>query len=175
MPSEKSRGEVRRSAADAASAAASSAMPLVDQRADLSADAQLARRMFIGGCFGLPWLWIVNALYFRAALRQIDAAAAAARLAHPPTARVANPAVTRSAAAAAAPAPATAAAPLGAASAAMSRSEKELRAWVRRSTTGGALAVLALVAWNLYFQMNWRSLVLFVPTVAMPEEERTRW
>mmetsp|Transcript_13157 Transcript_13157/g.28389 ORF Transcript_13157/g.28389 Transcript_13157/m.28389 type:complete len:152 (-) Transcript_13157:445-900(-) len=25
----------------------------------------LSKRMFIGGCFGLPWLWICNALYFR--------------------------------------------------------------------------------------------------------------
>ena len=25
----------------------------------------LSKRMFIAGCFGLPWLWICNALYFR--------------------------------------------------------------------------------------------------------------
>jgi len=25
----------------------------------------LSKRMFFGGCFGLPWLWICNALYFR--------------------------------------------------------------------------------------------------------------
>ena len=25
----------------------------------------LARRMFLAGCLGLPWLWICNALYFR--------------------------------------------------------------------------------------------------------------
>lgn len=24
----------------------------------------LARRMFIGGCFGLPWLWAINVWYF---------------------------------------------------------------------------------------------------------------
>lgn len=28
----------------------------------------IARRMFIGGCFLLPWLWIANLLYFRHAL-----------------------------------------------------------------------------------------------------------
>ena len=26
----------------------------------------LSKRMFIAGCFGLPWLWICNVLYFRA-------------------------------------------------------------------------------------------------------------
>lgn len=25
----------------------------------------LSKRMFFAGCFGLPWLWICNALYFR--------------------------------------------------------------------------------------------------------------
>ena len=25
----------------------------------------LSKRMFIAGCFGLPWLWICNSLYFR--------------------------------------------------------------------------------------------------------------
>ena len=25
----------------------------------------LSKRMFIAGCFGLPWLWICNVLYFR--------------------------------------------------------------------------------------------------------------
>eukprot|EP00584_Thalassiosira_punctigera_P007040 CAMPEP_0172530108 /NCGR_PEP_ID=MMETSP1067-20121228/3955_1 /TAXON_ID=265564 ORGANISM="Thalassiosira punctigera, Strain Tpunct2005C2" /NCGR_SAMPLE_ID=MMETSP1067 /ASSEMBLY_ACC=CAM_ASM_000444 /LENGTH=151 /DNA_ID=CAMNT_0013314257 /DNA_START=33 /DNA_END=488 /DNA_ORIENTATION=- len=25
----------------------------------------LAKRMFLGGCLGLPWLWICNTLYFR--------------------------------------------------------------------------------------------------------------
>jgi hypothetical protein len=29
----------------------------------------LARRMFVGGCLGLPWLWAVNAWYFRDKLR----------------------------------------------------------------------------------------------------------
>mmetsp|Transcript_14414 Transcript_14414/g.24645 ORF Transcript_14414/g.24645 Transcript_14414/m.24645 type:complete len:152 (+) Transcript_14414:204-659(+) len=28
----------------------------------------LAKRMFFGGCLGLPWLWICNALYFRLAV-----------------------------------------------------------------------------------------------------------
>ena len=28
-------------------------------------DALLARRMFLAGCLGLPWLWICNVLYFR--------------------------------------------------------------------------------------------------------------
>jgi len=31
----------------------------------LSQDHKLARRMFYCGCVGLPWLWIVNVLYFR--------------------------------------------------------------------------------------------------------------
>mmetsp|Transcript_22259 Transcript_22259/g.32998 ORF Transcript_22259/g.32998 Transcript_22259/m.32998 type:complete len:132 (-) Transcript_22259:103-498(-) len=30
----------------------------------------LSRRMFIAGCFGLPWLWICNVLYFRAKVFQ---------------------------------------------------------------------------------------------------------
>lgn len=25
----------------------------------------LSKRMFLAGCFGLPWLWICNSLYFR--------------------------------------------------------------------------------------------------------------
>eukprot|EP01083_Nonionella_stella_P265052 898351_1 len=25
----------------------------------------LSKRMFLGGCFGLPWLWIVHIFYFR--------------------------------------------------------------------------------------------------------------
>lgn len=28
-------------------------------------EAQLAKRMFLAGCAGLPWLWICNSLYFR--------------------------------------------------------------------------------------------------------------
>mmetsp|Transcript_15710 Transcript_15710/g.59755 ORF Transcript_15710/g.59755 Transcript_15710/m.59755 type:complete len:108 (-) Transcript_15710:137-460(-) len=33
------------------------------------ADAKLAKRLFTVGCFFLPWLWIVNALYFWARIR----------------------------------------------------------------------------------------------------------
>jgi hypothetical protein len=31
---------------------------------DLLDDAELARRYFLGGCCGLPWLWVVNCAYF---------------------------------------------------------------------------------------------------------------
>lgn len=27
-------------------------------------DALLARRFFFGGCLGLPWLWMLNCMYF---------------------------------------------------------------------------------------------------------------
>lgn len=38
-------------------------MPGPDEK--IQEDILLARRMFLGGCLGLPWLWICNALYFR--------------------------------------------------------------------------------------------------------------
>lgn len=30
----------------------------------------LARRYFLGGCFGLPWLWVVNCAYFYPKLKE---------------------------------------------------------------------------------------------------------
>lgn len=32
-------------------------------------DASIARKMFFGGCFLLPWLWAVNAFFYRKQLR----------------------------------------------------------------------------------------------------------
>ena len=32
-------------------------------------DASIAKKMFLGGLCGLPWLWAVNAYYFRQQLR----------------------------------------------------------------------------------------------------------
>jgi hypothetical protein len=37
------------------------------------ADAEVARKMFFGGCLCLPWLWIVNTFHFRQHLFRSDA------------------------------------------------------------------------------------------------------
>lgn len=37
---------------------------LIPQPEEEEAQILLAKRMFIGGCFFLPWLWFVNVCYF---------------------------------------------------------------------------------------------------------------
>lgn len=39
-------------------------MEAMTRSSELPADAKVARRMFFIGAFGLPWLWIVNCLFF---------------------------------------------------------------------------------------------------------------
>jgi hypothetical protein len=34
--------------------------------------------------------------------------------------------------------------------------KEELSVWVNRAMVGGTVAVVLLVAWNVYFQVNWR-------------------
>eukprot|EP00956_Cyclotella_meneghiniana_P029675 scaffold72655_cov36-Cyclotella_meneghiniana.AAC.2 len=38
----------------------------------VQAEIILSRRMFYGGCLGLPWLWICNVLYFRQYLKSLN-------------------------------------------------------------------------------------------------------
>lgn len=38
-------------------------------------DVDVARKMFYGGCFFLPWLWIMNLIYYRHAVFNEDAPA----------------------------------------------------------------------------------------------------
>ena len=33
----------------------------------------LSKRLFLAGCFGLPWLWVVHVLYYRNKKRGDDA------------------------------------------------------------------------------------------------------
>mmetsp|Transcript_6769 Transcript_6769/g.10188 ORF Transcript_6769/g.10188 Transcript_6769/m.10188 type:complete len:99 (+) Transcript_6769:97-393(+) len=39
------------------------------QTAGNNEDENLAKQMFCIGCFGLPWLWLVNCAYFYSAVR----------------------------------------------------------------------------------------------------------
>ena len=95
----------------------------------------LAKRMFIAGCFGLPWLWICNVLYFRS------------RVFHPmvfldywPGHYVPPPTNTTT----------TDQEP----SVEEQLNRMELKKWVKRSTSGAIIVMGAFIAWIITFQTN---------------------
>ena len=108
----------------------------------------LSKRMFIAGCFGLPWLWICNILYFRL--------------------RVFNPIVLIDYWPGKSP-PTTIANETGNNN--ENRREdneqltmeqqlqqqmhlEELKTWVKRSTRGAFLVVSLFITWVIVFQVN---------------------
>ena len=98
----------------------------------------LAKRMFIAGCFGLPWLWICNVLYFRSRVFQplvfVDYWPGHV----PPSTfgqEVGNntdqePSVEEQ------------------------LNRMELKKWVKRSTSGAVIVMGAFIAWIITFQTN---------------------
>ncbi len=92
-------------------------------------DAQvlLAKRFFIVGCFGLPWLWAVNCLYFwpKTFGRKRDTG----------TTPTSSTTATRRSSAAA---------------------QAELRKWVGRSLVGAVVGFAALAIWILVLQLGWK-------------------
>ena len=102
-------------------------------------DVLLSKRMFLGGCLGLPWLWICNALYFRARvfapLVWVDYWPGGA----PPTATAGGDDENENT---------TAEQRL-----AREAEQQELAKWVTRSARGAAVVVPLFVAWVVTFQV----------------------
>ena len=108
----------------------------------------LSKRMFIAGCFGLPWLWICNSLYFRL--------------------RVFKPIVLIDYWPGKSPSPSTTSSTeTGGNNNSSSNEEQtmeqqleqeiqknELEKWVKRSSRGAILVMTLFVAWIITFQVN---------------------
>ena len=108
----------------------------------------LSKRMFIAGCFGLPWLWICNVLYFRLRVFNPIVLIDYWPGKSPPTTTIANDTNVNE-----------------------SRREgdeqlrleqqlqqqmhlEELKTWVKRSTRGALLVVSLFITWVIVFQVN---------------------
>ena len=105
----------------------------------LKKDHLLAQRMFYSGCLALPWLWIVNVLYFRIRVygsirwwddpkEEADSEARNGSASDEENNRETD---QRN--------------PL---------EEEELRKWVHRSTIGAILMTAVFTTWTLIFQLN---------------------
>ena len=96
----------------------------------------LSKRMFIAGCFGLPWLWICNVLYFRARVFQplvfIDYWPG-----HVPQPRAGGQEGDDQEQ-----------------SVEDHLNRMELKKWVKRSTHGAVIVMGAFIAWIITFQTN---------------------
>jgi hypothetical protein len=96
----------------------------------------LSKRMFIAGCFGLPWLWICNVLYFRARVFQplvfIDYWPG-----HVPPPRAGGQEGDDQEQ-----------------SVEDHLNRMELKKWVKRSTHGAVIVMGAFIAWIITFQTN---------------------
>lgn len=97
----------------------------------------LSKRMFIAGCFGLPWLWICNVLYFRSRVFQpmvfIDYWPGHVP---PPTVGQEGSASDQEQ------------------SVEEQLNRMELKKWVKRSTSGAVIVMGAFIAWIITFQTN---------------------
>jgi len=97
----------------------------------------LSKRMFIAGCFGLPWLWICNVLYFRARVFQplvfIDYWPG-----HVPPPRAGQEGDEQE----------------QEQSVDYQLDRMELKKWVKRSTFGAVIVMGAFIAWIITFQTN---------------------
>ena len=103
----------------------------------------LSKRMFIAGCFGLPWLWICNVLYFRLRVFNPIVLIDYWPGKSPPT-TVANNESRRE----------------GDEQLSMEQQLQqqmhleELKTWVKRSTRGAFLVVSLFITWVIVFQVN---------------------
>ena len=99
----------------------------------------LAKRMFLGGCCALPWLWVCNVLYFRL--------------------QVYGPKVLLDYWPGQSPPPPAGAGEGGGDQSMENELERqlqqaELKKWVSRSTRGAVIVMGAFVAWVITFQVN---------------------
>lgn len=96
----------------------------------------LSKRMFIAGCFGLPWLWICNVLYFRRDVYKplvfVDYWPGHSV---PPSSSSNQDQQSSS-------------------SVDEQLNLLELKKWVKRSTSGAVIVMGAFIAWIITFQMN---------------------
>ena len=112
------------------------------------ADADVARKMFFGGCLCLPWLWIVNSFHFRQHLFSPSA----------------KPDVQQ-----------CECAERGVALLLGISNRLRFIAGVRKSFVGAIVASIALFSWVMYFQLNWRKmsngkdLLLIIPNEDMDQ------
>jgi len=105
----------------------------------------LSKRMFIAGCFGLPWLWISNVLYFRLRVFNPIVLIDYWPGKSPPTTTIANNDESRRES-----------------NEQLSMEQQlqqqmhleELKTWVKRSTRGAFLVVSLFITWVIVFQVN---------------------
>ncbi|KAL7491045.1 hypothetical protein ACHAWT_000524 [Skeletonema menzelii] len=97
----------------------------------------LAKRMFIAGCFGLPWLWICNVLYFRSRVFQplVFLDYWPGHVPPPTVGQVGNNNVQEP-------------------SVEDQLNKMELKKWVKRSTSGAVIVMGVFIAWIITFQTN---------------------
>ncbi|EKU23175.1 hypothetical protein NGA_2091620 [Nannochloropsis gaditana CCMP526] len=93
-------------------------------------DAQvlLAKRFFVVGCLGLPWLWAVSVLYFWPKLHGNETAEQTGQAHGDSNLNREGPRVAKS----------------------------ELRKWVNRSLVGAIVGFGLLFAWLIFFQLRWQ-------------------
>ena len=110
------------------------------------ADADVARKMFFGGCLCLPWLWIVNSFHFRHHLFGSDPSVNIDVQKCKCAKTCDNPLLIMF-----------------------------FSIGVRKSFVGAIVASIALFSWVLYFQLNWRKmengkdLLLIIPNEDMDQ------
>jgi len=105
----------------------------------------LSKRMFIAGCFGLPWLWICNVLYFRLRVFNPIVLIDYWPGKSPLTTTIANNDESRRES-----------------NEQLSMEQQlqqqmhleELKTWVKRSTRGAFLVVSLFITWVIVFQVN---------------------
>jgi len=126
-------------------------------------DAELARRMFFGGCAALPFLWVVNVLYYRKQVfgeiswldkpdeQQEQQGAGSSRTNE---SRDHNEGTANNS----------------------DESNDALKCWVKRSFYSSIFVISSLITWILVFQLNKDSFgeKWFVVDVANPTD-RTGW
>ncbi|KAL7468746.1 hypothetical protein ACHAXS_008974 [Conticribra weissflogii] len=134
-----------------------------DENVDPESEAEeilLAKRMFLGGLLGLPWLWVCNVLYFRTKvygpMRFIDYWPGSLE----------NSSVNNVTSAGTAG---------GTTHATNAMAPKELEKWVRRSTLSAFLVMTLFVAWIVAFQVNKESFGSGWFVMSESEEEKTNW
>jgi len=101
----------------------------------------LSKRMFIAGCFGLPWLWMCNVLYFRLRVFNPIVLIDYWPGKSPPNTTIANNESRRE----------------DNEQLSMEQQQmhlEELKTWVKRSTRGAFLVVSLFITWVIVFQVN---------------------
>lgn len=119
----------------------------------LKKDHLLAKRMFYFGCLALPWLWIVNVLYFRISVygplpwwdTETDAV---------PSTSADNSTNQYQESQSAFRTVSDVESNHDATDQQSSLEQEELRKWVHRSALGAVSITLLFIAWTLIFQLN---------------------